>query len=97
MQTTENTLNSNTAKAAALSHRLETINEHVKASSASPALKDATLKAGLAYAIFLTELEEGGTAHSEEQIQLLLERTEQHCHLYETEFSKLVKGSSEDE
>lgn len=97
MQTADTTLNSNTAKAAALSQRLETINEHVKASSASPALKDATLKAGLAYAIFLTELEEGVTAHSEGQIEQLLERTEQHCHLYETEFANLVKGSSEDE
>lgn len=97
MQTTDTALNSNTANAAALSQRLEAINEHVKASSASSAFKDATLKAGLAYAIFLTELEEGGTAHSEEQIQHLLERTEQHCHLYETEFTNLVKGSSEDE
>lgn len=95
MQTTDTTLNTNAAKAAALAIRLEAINKTVKTSDASQTLIDATMKIGLSYAVFLTELEEGISPLNEQQIQHMLERTEQHCAIYETEFSKVLKGSSE--
>ena len=95
MQTTETALNSNAAKAAALATRLEAINATVKASEASQTLIDATLKIGITYAVFLTEVEDGISPLSEQQIEHMLERTDKHCEIYEAEFSKLVKGSSE--
>lgn len=95
MQMTETALNSNAAQAGALAIRLEAIHATVKASDASPAVIDATLKLGLTYAIFLTEVEEGSSPLSEQQIQHMLGRTDRHCEIYETEFSTLVKGISE--
>ena len=95
MQTTDTALNSNAAKAAALANRLEAINTTVKASGASQALIDASMKIALPYAIFLTELEDGISPLSEQQIQHMLEHTEKHCAIYETEFPNVVKGSSE--
>lgn len=93
MQTTDTALNSNAAKAAALATRLEVINATVKASDASQALIDATLKLGMTYAVFLTEVEGGISPLKEQQIEHMLERTDKHCEIYEKEFSNLVKGS----
>lgn len=95
MQTTDTTLNSNAAKAAALATRLEAINATVKASDASQTLINTTLKIGMTYAVFLTEVEDGISPLDEHQIEYMLERTENHCEIYEAEFSNLVKGSSE--
>jgi hypothetical protein len=95
MHTTDTALNSNTAKAAALATRLEAINATVKASDVSQTLIDTTLKMGMAYAVFLTEVEEGISPLNEQQIEDMLERTDKHCEMYENEFSNLVKGSSE--
>lgn len=95
MQTTDTALNSNAAKAAALATRLEAINATVKASDASQALINATLKIGMTYAVFLTELEDGISPLNEQQVEHMLEHTNMHCEIYETEFSKLVKGSCE--
>lgn len=95
MQTPDNALNANAAHAAALALRLEAINKTVKTSAASQMLIDATMKINLTYAIFLTELEDGISPLSEQQIQDMLENTENHCAIYEAEFSKVVKGSSE--
>ncbi|NNB33956.1 hypothetical protein [Pseudomonas fragi] len=82
----------NSAKAVALCPRLEAINAFVKTSSANPALIDATLKMGMAYAIFLTEVVEGTTTLAQDQVTQMLERTEQHCALYESEFPVVVSA-----
>lgn len=94
MPTTDNALNSYAAQASELATRLEAINATVKASDASEDLIDATLKIGMPYAVFLTEVEDGISPLNEAQIQHMLDLTDKHCEMYETEFPNLVKGSS---
>lgn len=83
----------NAERAQALIPRLEELNQTVKASTASPQLIDTTLKIGLTYATFLIEVRDGNPALDAVDVPQLLDRTEQHCDLYENHFLSIAKGA----
>jgi hypothetical protein len=82
----------NAERAKALIPRLEQLNQVVKGSAASPQLIDATLKIGMTYATFLVEVRDGNRALDAVNIPEMLDRTEQHCDLYEIHFPSIAKG-----
>lgn len=90
-QTTESCLNVERAKA--LIPRLEQLNQTVKGSTASPQLIDVTLKIGVTYAAFLVEVRDGNPALNAVNVPELLDRTEEHCNIYEVQFPAIANGA----
>lgn len=82
----------NAERAKALTQRLEQLNQTVKASTASPQLIDVTLKIGVTYAAFLVEVLDGNPALDAVNVPEMLDRTEEHCNIYETQFPSIAKG-----
>jgi len=90
-QTTEPRPNAERAKA--LIPRLEQLNQTVKGSTASPQLIDVTLKIGVTYAAFLVDVRDGNPALDAVNVPELLDRTEEHCNIYEIQFPSIAKGA----
>jgi|GEM_PF-5398397 len=83
----------NAERAKALIPRLEQLNQSVKASNASPQLIDVTLKIGVTYAAFLVEVRDGNPALDVVNVPEMLDRTEEHCNIYEIQFPSIAKGT----
>lgn len=79
-------------KAAALSTRLDNVNEAVFASGASQSFKDGVVKMGVAFASFLMETMEAVCFLPEEVIENTFNRIEEHCVLLESAFHAINEG-----
>ncbi|MDZ5605299.1 hypothetical protein SJI00_21220 [Pseudomonas sp. RP23018S] len=82
----------NAERAKALITRLEQLNQTVKESTASAQLIDVTLKIGVTYAAFLIEVRDRNTALDAVDVPEMLNRTEEHCRIYEVQFPSIAKG-----
>lgn len=92
MQASNADQNQFAAKAVQLIPRLEKVNDTVKRSSASSDLIETTLRVGMAYGVFLTQVQDGTSGLSSAQVLDGLARTERHCEIYESEFQVTQKG-----